>query len=196
MNQKDTKRSSQSDDLGRFLQSLPDFASSIEKGMLAHSDDEDARNVITAYSAAFKEQVTGLSAYVQERAGKASRQAMSEAATLMKLSSGNLLLQRGIGITENLASPTAKMSISGIFELIKKILKKLLAIFHITLPGWLDALLDLLDELLNFLLSPGQPKLASILSRQHQDYLAEQVQVARLERENSWRYESREEEES
>ena len=195
MNQKDTKRSSQPDDLTQFLQSLPGFAARIEKGMLAHSDDEDAANVITAYSAAFKQQVTELSGYVQERAGKASQQARSEAARIMKLTSGNVLVERGLGISDNLASPTSRISISGIFELIKKILKAILAIFNITLPRWLDKLLELLDEILNFLLSAGQPRLANVLSRQHQDFLSEQTQLARLERESAWRYEARDEEE-
>jgi hypothetical protein len=197
MDPKDTKRSSssQSGDLTQFLKSLTDFSVKIEKGMLAQSDDEDATNVITAYSSVFRAQLTELCAYVQQRASKASRQANSEVATVLKLTSGNLLVQRGLDISQDLGSQTAKISISGIFELIKKILKAILDIFGITLPKWLDKLLELLDEILNFLLSAGLPRLANILSRQHQDYLSEQTQLARLERESAWRYESHDDEE-
>jgi hypothetical protein len=197
MDPKDTKRPSptQSDDLSQFLKSLKDFSVSVEKGMVAQSDDEDATNVITAYSDVFKTQITELCAYVQERASKASRQASSEVATIMKLTAGNLLVQRGLSVSQNLASQTAKISVSGIFELIKKILEAILEAFGISLPKWLKKLLELLDEILNFFLSTGQPRLASILSRQHQDYLAELTQLARLERENAWRYESHDEEE-
>lgn len=184
-----------SNDFSEFLRSLREFPGTVEKGMLQQSNDDDATNVMKAYSDIFKAQVNELCAYLEERASKASRQAHAEAVTMLKLTAANLLAQRALTISSNLASQTAKISLSGLFELIKKIVKAILEIFDITLPKWFDKLEELLDEILNFFLSAGQPRLASILSRQHQDFLAELSHLARLERESAWRYQSRDEDE-
>lgn len=54
---------------------------------------------------------------------------------------------------------------------------------------------ELIDEIINFILSIGSPRLANTLSRRHQDYLAELTRLEDLKRAQSWRNNNEEEEE-
>lgn len=85
-------------------------------------------------------------------------------------------------IAQNLSSQKAKIAISDIIALIKKIIRALFEILNIRKPRWLEPLLELIDEIVNFLVSIGVLKLAHTLSRRHQDYMAELTQMKRLQR--------------
>lgn len=174
--------------LESFLAAFAQLPQQVVDGMLLQSADEDQKTVIKAFGDVLIEQVTELSSYLRSTSSKISAQARIEVDTFLRLSAVNTLLRSARTVATNLASSSAKMSISGIFQEIKKIIEALLGIFGITLPKWVDALLVLIDEIVDWLLSGGSTHLAAALSRAHQNYLGELVQLARLEREHSWRY--------
>jgi uncharacterized membrane protein YcjF (UPF0283 family) len=99
--------------------------------------------------------------------------------------SGSSALIAGIdSLAKSMHSPTAKIAISGVVQELKKLVKLIASLFG-TVPQWLITLLALIDEVLNSLLSVGSIALASTLSRMHQDYMQEQILLARLNREST-----------
>ena len=95
----------------------------------------------------------------------------------------NTLVENGMRVAQNLTTQTAKITLSDIISLIKKIIDKLAVIFGFTLPKWFWPLMELIDEIINFLLSLGLIKLANTLSRRHQDFMSEMTHLKRLQRE-------------
>ncbi len=175
-----------------FLDSFEQLAIQITNGMLELITDEDEKLVAEAFSAPLTEQVRELCSYVRDKSAGLSAQGRLEVANVVRLSAGPSLVASGSALASNLASTSARVATSGLFSLIKKIIRALLDIFNIQLPDWLWRLLDLIDELLNQFLSIGSPQLAHALSLKHQDYLAEMVQVERLQRETSWLFRAEE----
>lgn len=181
--------------LDRFLSKFVDLTSQVPKGMLAQATDADERELIAAYAAPLNEQVVQLCDYLKQRAKGASGQALEEIGTLLRLGAADALTSSGLRVAQNLSSQKAKIGMSDIIDLIKKIIRVLAKIFHINLPDWFEPLMELIDEIFNFLLSIGLIKLASTLSRRHQDYMAELTQMERLQKASAWRNQNAEEEE-
>jgi len=100
----------------------------------------------------------------------------------LRLSAANTLAESGLHIAQNLSSQKAKIGISDIIKLIKKIILKLFDVFKIPTPRWLVPLLDLIDEIVDFLVSIGVLKMAHALSVRHQDYMAELTHMKRLQK--------------
>jgi hypothetical protein len=182
--------------LESFLAAFSQLPQKVVDSMLAQSGDEDQKTVITAYGDVLIEQVAQLCNYVRAATPKLSAQGQVEVDTFLRLSAANTLLRSANSVASNLASPSSRIGISSIFHEIKKIVRKLLEIFGITLPKWLDGLLNLIDEILDWLVSVGILHLASTLSRSHQNYLAELALLSRLERESAWRYDQAGDEET
>lgn len=168
--------------LDKFLTKFVDLTSQVSKGMLAQSTDADEKELIAAYSKPLNEQVVQLSDYIRQGARGSSKQVIEEIGTILRLTAADTLTESGMRIAQNLSSQKAKIGISDIVNLIKKIIRKLVAIFHIPVPDWFEPLLELIDEIFNFLVSIGVLKLAHTLSKRHQDYMAELTQMKRLQR--------------
>jgi hypothetical protein len=128
------------------------------------------------------EQAVQLSDYVRQAAKGSSRQVIEEIGTLLRLTAADALTESGMRVAQNLSSQQAKIAITDIIALIKKIIRALFDIFHIPKPFWLEPLLDLIDEIIKFLVSIGVLRLAHTLSKRHQDYMAELTQMKRLQR--------------
>jgi uncharacterized phage infection (PIP) family protein YhgE len=192
---KDTSNQGALSELDKFLTKFVELTSQVPKGMLAQTTDADEIELIAAYAGPLNEQVTQLSEYLRQKSQGASRQALEQAGTVLRLMAADSLTDSGMRVARNLSSQKAKIGLSDIIDLIKKIIRALAQIFHITLPDWFEPLLELIDEIINFLLSIGLIKLASTLSKRHQDYMAELTHLERLQRASAWRNQNAEEEE-
>lgn len=174
-------------ELDRFLTRFVELTAQVSKGMLAQSTDADEKELIAAYAKPLNSQVAQLSDYLRQRARSASAQVIEDIGTVLRLTAADALTEGGMRVAKNLASQKAKIGISDIIALIKKIILAIAEMLHINLPDWFHALLELIDEIINFLLSIGLLKLASALSKRHQDYMAELTQMKRLQRASAWR---------
>jgi hypothetical protein len=168
--------------LDRFLAKFVDLISQVSKGILVQSADADEKGLIAAYSDPLNEQAIQLSDYIREVARNSSRQVVEEIGTVLRLTAADALTESGMRVAQNLSSQKAKIAITDIIELIKKIIRTLFDIFHIPKPHWLEPLLDLIDEIIKFLVSIGVLRLAHALSKRHQDCMAELTQMRRLQR--------------
>lgn len=175
-------------ELKRFLDAFTALPASIEQGMLDQADNEDEKAFTLAFSTPLKEQVAQLSEFVEVSSRGISRKATADVADVLRISAANTLVRQAHGIAENLSAESARIGICALFEMIKKVIRALLEIFGISLPKWLDKLLELIDEIICWLASGGNLKSHGDLSRVHQDYLADLTQLARLERESQWKY--------
>jgi alkylhydroperoxidase/carboxymuconolactone decarboxylase family protein YurZ len=168
--------------LDGFLSRFVDLTSQLTTGMLAQSTDADDKELISSYAEPLREQVSQLSDYIRQAARGTSKQVIEEIGTVLRLTAADALTESGMRIAQNLSSQKAKIGISDIIALIKKIIRALFDILNIRKPRWLEPLLDLIDEIVNFLVSIGVLKLAHTLSKRHQDYMAELTQMKRLQR--------------
>jgi hypothetical protein len=192
---KDPPNQSPLSELDKFLTKFVELTSQVSKGMLAQSTDADEKELIAAYASPLNEQVVQLSDYLRQRAKSASRQAIEEIGTILRLTAADTLTESGMRVAQNLSSQKAKIAISDIIKLIKKIIHRLIEIFHIHVPDWFEPLLELIDEIFDFLVSIGLIKLASTLSKRHQDYMSELTHMKRLQRESAWHSQNEEQEE-
>lgn len=167
--------------LDKFLTQFGELTSQISRGMLAQSKDADDEELITAYAEPLSEQVSQLGNHIRQAATGASKQVIGEIGTLLRLTAADTLTKSGMRIAQNLSSQKAKIAISDIIKLIKKIIRALFEIFHIPKPLWLEPLLELIDEIVDFLVSIGVLKLAHTLSKRHQNNMAELTQMALLQ---------------
>lgn len=168
--------------LSRFLRDLEKLPRTITEGMLRQTENEDERMAIRSFATPMENQLSELAGFIRDRGRRVSAQQVQEANQVLRLSAAVTLVESGSGLAANLASPITKIALAGIVQMVKKIIKDLLPALGISLPGWLNVLLDLIDEVLNRLLSVGSPQLASILSKMERDYLAELTQLSRLQR--------------
>jgi hypothetical protein len=192
---KETTNQGPLSELDKFLTKFVELTSQVPKGMLAQTTDADEIELIAAYAGPLNEQVTQLSGYLRQKSRGASKHTLEEAATILRLMAADSLTESGLRVARSLSSQKAKIGLSDIIALIKKIIRALAKIFNITLPDWFEPLLELIDEIINFLLSIGLIKLASTLSKRHQDYMAELTHMERLQRASAWRNQNSEEEE-
>jgi hypothetical protein len=168
--------------LDAFLKKFADLTSQLSKGMLDQSTDVDEKELIAAYAKPLSEQVIQLTDYIRQAARVSSKQTIEEIGTILRLTAADTLTESGLRIAQNLSSQKAKIGISDIIKLIKKIILELFEIFKIRKPRWLVPLLDLIDEIVDFLVSIGVLKMAHALSIRHKDYMAEFTQMKRMQR--------------
>jgi hypothetical protein len=174
---------SRRDNFQQLLTSLDALPKQIADAMLRQTTEEDHKSVITACGDAMREQIQGLTSHLREGWSRLSPQGQAEVSRVIAMSGSTAIFTGIDALAKNINSPTARIAISGfLMELKKLIILLFWLIFH-TIPKWLIILLVLIDEIFDRKLSVGNPALASTLSRQHQDYLQEQILMARLNRE-------------
>jgi hypothetical protein len=172
-------------ELNKFLTGFVELTAQIPNGILAQSTDPDEKELVAAYAAPLNQQVGQLTDYIRQKASTTSKQGLEELGAILRMMAGNTLVENGMRVARNLTSQKAKIALSDIINLIKKILTQLIKIFGITLPSWFWPLFELIDEIINFLISLGLIRLASTLSRRHQDYMSELTHLMRLQRESA-----------
>jgi len=168
--------------LSEFLQSIEKIPTQIIDALLRVTEDEDERNVINSFAPAFTNQFNELSLFASEKSRVATKQGLFQAEEFLKISSGNMLTENLKIALPSIGSIIGKMGIAGIIQEIKKILKKLLELFSIKLPPWLDALIVLIDEILNHLLGGESIKLRNTLHQMEVNFQTELTQLAKLEK--------------
>jgi hypothetical protein len=167
----------------QLLTSLDAVPKQITDAMLRQTTDEDHKSVITACGDAMREQVQGLTSHMRDGWSRLSPQGQAEVSRVIAMSGSTAIFAGLDALAKSMNSPTAKIAVSGFVQELKKLIILLFWLIFHTIPKWLIILLVLIDEILNRKLSVGNPALASTLSRQHQDYLQEQILMARLNRE-------------
>lgn len=180
--------------LNSFLSTFEKLPDHIIKGMLKQAGNEDEIFYIQSLKQTITAQFFELSNNIKELSGKSTSKQLSDAEHFIKMSSGMNLLDSAKSLSSRLASPLNKLGLSSIIHFIKKIFLKLAEIFNWTLPKWVIPLLELIDEIIDFLLSMGIFKLSNAMSRNHQNYLAEMTQMAKLQEAFSSRISQDEEE--
>jgi hypothetical protein len=167
----------------QFLTSFDAIPKQIADAMLRQTTEEDHKSVITACGDAMREQVQGLTSQLREGWSRLSPQGQAEVNRVIAMSGSTAIFAGIDALAKNISTSTARIAISGfLMELKKLIILLFWLIFH-TIPKWLIILLVLIDEIFDRKLSVGNPALASTLSRLHQDYMHEQILMARLNRE-------------
>ena len=177
-----------------FLSGFQDLTSQIVEQAFKQANDEDEKAVIKAFSPTLVNQVTELNNFILENASKSSRQQKSEVEQVLKVTSGISLVQNVKGIFPSIGSTLGKLGISRIIKEIKKIIRIILDALGINLPTWLDGLLNIIDEIFDAIFGAGSSKLATTLSIQEQNYLAELTQLAKLQQANQFKYQDDNEE--
>jgi hypothetical protein len=173
------------DPLSAFLAEVEKLPQATVAGMLKQTDDADEKEVIRSLGATLENQLSQLSGYLRDQAGRLSLQQRQEIDLVLRLSAAGTVAGSALRLAGNLASPAVKLSLGGIFREIKKILIIILElIFGGKIPAWIIWLLLLLDEIFDRLLSVGSSRIASALSRMEQEFLAEVVLATRWARES------------
>ena len=171
-----------------FLKEFQDLATQITEQAFKQANDEDEKAVIKSFSPTLISQVTELNNFILENASKSSRQQKAEVEQVLRVTSGLSLAQNAKGIFPSIGSVLGKLGLSRIIKEIKKIVRAILDALGIKLPKWLDALLNIIDEIIDAIFGAGSAKLATMLSIQEQNYLAELTQLAKLQQANQFKY--------
>jgi hypothetical protein len=140
--------------------------------------------------------VSELNNYIREAASRSSNQQISEIEQVLKVTAGVSLTKNAKGILQSISSIIGKLGLSRIIKEIKKIVRAIMDALGIKTPKWLNALYNIIDEIFDAILSAGSSKLATILSIQEQNYLAELTQLAKLQQANQFRNQDDEDDEA
>lgn len=165
-----------------FILLIEQLPNDIISTALKFSNDEDEKAIINAFATPFSEQFKEISVHLTEISSKSSKQQLAEAEKFMKLSAGNTLVKNLKIALPSIGSIIGKLGIDGIVKEIKKIITKLLEIFHINLPGWVNDIVNLIDEILKDILGLGSSKVRTALSIEEQNYLKELTELAKLKK--------------
>jgi len=146
------------------------------------SADEDEKAIINAFGPVLAVQFKELGSHLSEASANSSPQQSAEAEKFLRMSSGVTLANNFKIALPSLGSIVGKLGIDGIIKEIKKIITKLLEIFHINLPGWVHDIVNLIDEIIADIAGLGSIKMKTALSQAEQNYLGELTQLARLKK--------------
>lgn len=182
----DTKKSEVN--LNVFLTNFLDLTKKTTEHALKFADDKDEQSVIKAFTPTLINEINELNNYIKEAFGKSSLQQKAEVEEVIKISSGITLSENAKSIFPSLGSIIGKLGLSRIVKEIKKIIRMILDALGINLPPWLDAILNIIDEIFDAIFGAGSSKIATILSIQEQNYLAELTQLAKLQEANQFKY--------
>ncbi len=182
--------------LEQFLGEFQELASQVTQRAVEVTDDKDEKLVIQAFAPSLINQVSELGTFIREGVQKSSAQQIGEVQQVLKVSSGVSLTKNAKGILPSLGSIIGKLGISKIVKEIKKIIRAILEALGIKLPKWIDIILNIIDEIFDAIFSAGSPKLATTLSIQEQNYLAELTQLAKLQQANQFKFQEEDEDDN
>lgn len=173
------------DDLSEIRAFFDQFATFVSEGareLIKISDDEDEKAVIKSLFPTVNSQIKETGAYIMERGEVANRQQRADAVQAFKMSSGPQLLTNAKGIFGSLKSFIGKLGFAKIAQEVKKIFRIIMDAFGWAIPKWIETILLLIDQIVNFLTGGKSMKMQTALSVQEQNYLAEMTLHARLQR--------------
>jgi uncharacterized protein YdhG (YjbR/CyaY superfamily) len=165
-------------DLSDFFKDFVDFTKSLTEGMLRQLPDESDRAAFTPMGESLNNQVQEITAYLTDLHKERPAQKVREHKEMLRLNGIKKLAEAGISLAKDLSSTHAKFNIGGIFDLLKKVLRKLFP----KLAEKFEWILELLNELKNFILGFGSSKLNATLARAHIDYMDQLTSLAKLEK--------------
>jgi|GEM_PF-5320101 len=174
--------------LDSFLKEFHQLTIRITEESHKRADDEDEKAVIKAFSPTLIDQVNGLNGYIREQVRKGSKQQIAETDRVLSLTSGVSLAKNASGVLPSVGSVLGKLGLSRIVKELKKIFRAIMDVLGVVLPPWFDALLNLIDEILDGILSAGSAKMATTLSIQEQNYLSELTHLSKLQHANRLRF--------
>lgn len=193
---KNTKRGSVADNpLKTFMSEFQELLNLIPREAEAGADDADVQTVIKSFAQVVRNQSETLSDYLVGTYDRASKQQKLDVDQVLLMTSGEELATNGKAMLPSIGSIAGKLGLSRVVKEIKKIVRLVIDALGIALPRWMDGLLNLMDEILDAILSAGSAKLATTLSIQEQNYLAELTHLARLQQANQFRFQVDDEEE-
>ncbi|MDH3277153.1 MAG: hypothetical protein OEL77_02850 [Nitrosopumilus sp.] len=171
--------------LEEFLDNIESVPVDLVNALLKSTSDEDEKNIINALGPTLIDQFKEINRTLSESVKKVPRQSLNEVETYLRISSGVSLVKNFKIILPSVGSPTGKIGIAKIIEQIKKlidfIVDKLLGKLLGKFLDWLKPIIELIDEIINAILSLGSLKMSNILSKLEQNYLAELTQLAKLQ---------------
>lgn len=165
-------------DLNDFFKDFVDFTKSLTDGMVRQLSDEGDRATFTPMGEALNNQVQEIITHLVGTHKERTTQKIKEHTEMLRLNGAKKLAESGRIIARDLSSNNAKFNIGAIFDLLKKILRKLFP----KLAEKFEWILELLNELKNFILGFGSSKLNSSLARAHIEYMDQLTALAKLEK--------------
>ena len=181
--------------LEQFLSEFETLVSGITEHALKNAEDEDEKAVIQSFAPSLNNQIFELNQFIRESAKKSSKQQERDVIEVLKISSGVSLAKNAKGMFPSIGSLVGKLGIDRIIKEIKKIIYAILDMIGIKLPKWLDKIINLIDEIIAFILSGGSSKMMTTFSIQEQNYLNELTQLAKLEQAHQFKFQEDEDEE-
>jgi hypothetical protein len=181
--------------LEQFLSEFETLVSGITEHALKNAEDEDEKAVIQSFAPSLNNQIFELNQFIRESAKKSSKQQERDVLEVLKISSGVSLAKNAKGMFPSIGSLVGKLGIDRIIKEIKKIIYAILDMIGIKLPKWLDKIINLIDEIIAFILSGGSSKMMTTFSIQEQNYLNELTQLAKLEQAHQFKFQEDEDEE-
>ncbi|TVZ22882.1 hypothetical protein JM84_1796 [Dokdonia sp. Hel_I_63] len=181
--------------LEQFLSEFETLVSGITEHALKNAEDEDEKAVIQSFAPSLNNQIFELNQFIREGSKKSSKQQEHDVIEVLKISSGVSLAKNAKGMFPSIGSLVGKLGIDRIIKEIKKIIYAILDMIGIKLPKWLDKIINLIDEIIAFILSGGSSKMMTTFSIQEQNYLNELTQLAKLEQAHQFKFQEDEDEE-
>ena len=171
-----------SPNLAAFLENFVDLVPRFARAMDALTHEPADHVVIAAFEAPLVAQVSSLRDYLLSLAAEAPAPVLAEVDLLLGRAAAIQLTQGARLVADNLSTQTTKVAFRDLFEIIKKIIERILGLFGITLPGWILAFLEILDELMDLLASLGIFRLTHTMNQRHLDTMESLTKLAYLER--------------
>ena len=181
--------------LEQFLSEFETLVSGITEHALKNAEDEYEKAVIQSFAPSLNNQIFELNQFIREGSKKSSKQQERDVLEVLKISSGVSLAKNAKGMFPSIGSLVGKLGIDRIIKEIKKIIYAILDMIGIKLPKWLDKIINLIDEIIAFILSGGSSKMMTTFSIQEQNYLNELTQLAKLEQAHQFKFQEDEDEE-
>ncbi|WP_396596431.1 hypothetical protein [Dokdonia sp. R86516] len=181
--------------LEQFLSEFETLVSGITEHALKNAEDEDEKAVIQSFAPSLNNQIFELNQFIRESAKKSSKQQERDVLEVLKISSGVSLAKNAKGMFPSIGSLVGKLGIDRIIKEIKKVIYAIIELIGIKLPEWFDKIINLIDEIIAFILSGGSSRMMTTLSIQEQNYLNELTQLAKLEQAHQFKFQEDEDEE-
>jgi hypothetical protein len=181
--------------LEQFLSEFETLVSGITEHALKNAEDEDEKAVIQSFAPSLNNQIFELNQFIRESAKKSSKQQEHDVIEVLKISSGVSLAKNAKGMFPSIGSLVGKLGIDRIIKEIKKVIYAIVELIGIKLPKWFDKIVNLIDEIITFILSGGSSKMMTTFSIQEQNYLNELTQLAKLEQAHQFKFQEDEDEE-
>lgn len=164
-----------------FTNAAREFVAAIGTSYGSATTGDDAIALNRAYAGALNNQLDRLGNYLVSGFADlalADRQGIVE---LLSISSMEPALRSAMPAAQAAPSEVTAIGLGGLVREIKKLIKKIFDLFWKNRPKWVDAIIDVIDQILNLLLGGVFPGLRRELSSMEVDFLQELHAARKLE---------------